>query len=1753
MAPPAAEDKEKQNVDRTMRRLENKVHVYFRQAQGIYDSMKLSTPSTLETFLSKAMTIDTVRSEFKEALDEKNEYLDKIGSEADYSSLLAFDDMFASIKFRYTEVIASRNATNSKSSSQNDQPRKNGPKLPRLELLSFNGDIEAWPLFYETFRSAIHENCDLTDGERIQYLLGKLTGKAQAMCQGFMPSADNYPVLWNMLVTKYNDKRVLAASYMDTLLNLPAVSNSSPTALENFIDKFSSTINALKQLNFQSLEDMLFIHIGSKKIDVETLKYFEMSYGDKMPTFSQFVEFVRKQAHILQRSQSVSVTKQPKPSLPSTSGSSNNTRNNSSRAGTTKSFVSVADSGNHCVLCKGQVHSLSGCSKFVDMSPRERFDVAKKAKICVNCLENHNVRHCKSDVRCDKCGGSRSHHRLLCFANVKIAANKNNNVGTALPTFETSADTNAICGATDAQPQTVSLCAVDDTSAVAAAHQQTVLLGTAQCNVVDKMGNTVTLRALVDSGSQKDIITAECCNKLGLQLFPTESKHVSGLGDMTNPIEGTTCLTVRSRYDDETRFTIQPLVVQRITNELPTATIDAQRLDYLNDIPLADSNYAVPGEIDLLIGSDIFARIMRPNTVSRADTEPVAIETLLGYLIVGKAPVLGTDYNRPRSYCTFHVLENCMNRFLELEDVPNAASFSKDEQECENIYRETTKRDESGRYVVNLPFKNYSSELGDSMQASKRRFLSLERKLLANPAVKVEYDNVIKEYLDKEYLLPVGSVENINSEDDQYVIPTHGIVRLDKSTTKLRVVLDASMKTTSGVSLNDILYSGPNLQNELFDIILNFRLFAVAISADIRQMFLRILTDKKHTRFQRILYRFNPNDPLQVFELTRLPFGLCCSPYLAIRTVRKLASDERTRFPLAASVAERDMYCDDLATSCSQPSEGIELSNQLISMFLAGGFELVKFSSNSSEVMAGIPVSHRVTEAVEFSPESYFKILGLKWLPAEDMFTFSVNVQLRECTKRNILSTIARLWDLMGYVAPVTLLAKLIIKSLWIDNVDWDDTPPQAIVSLWRQFESELPALEAIRIPRHVGAAANCVVTVLGFADASEKAYGGVVYLHVYFPDEDRFVISLMCAKSRVAPLRNVTLARLELCGSMILAKLMRIVIDTYSKRCKINNVYAFSDSTVALAWIHSAPSRWHTFVANRIAKIQENLDPGNFYHIPGKENPADCLSRGLSPSQLMEHPLWFHGPRFARLPVEQWPVQSYDPSTACAAPEMKPVIMVNTDVSDTPLFYSLAIKMSSWFKLIKTVIYVLRFAKKLPRKFEIAHIETAELAVIKDLQMVHFDQEFKNAQSGKGFSLALQKLKAFIHNGILRVGGRLSNSSLNYDSQHPVLIPRRDHIVDLIIDHYHRKYLHTGPQLLMSLLRQKYWILSARNIVRQRVHKCNICFRHKPRNECPQMADLPACRVQESIKPFHHTGIDYAGPMYILPHRRRGVHSQKAYICLFVCLVTKAVHIELASDLSTESFLNAMKRFIARRGPIGTCYSDCGSNFIGSKSYLDEMYNLIHSEEYRDKFANELRDKRIEWKFNPPSAPHFGGIWEGNIRSVKMHLNKVVGNRLLTFEEMLTVLAQVECILNSRPLSVMSSDPSEPLALTPAHFLTLTPLKSLPSEALPEDINLNRRKRIVDNIVQSFWRRWKLEYLNTLQGRYKWTKNSNPISKDTVVLLKSDNSAPLDWPLGIIEDVFPGKDGVIRVVNVRTKSGTYRRPVVKIFPLPTQ
>ncbi|GBO03254.1 hypothetical protein AVEN_74550-1, partial [Araneus ventricosus] len=344
---------------------------------------------------------------------------------------------------------------------------------------------------------------------------------------------------------------------------------------------------------------------------------------------------------------------------------------------------------------------------------------------------------------------------------------------------------------------------------------------------------------------------------------------------------------------------------------------------------------------------------------------------------------------------------------------------------------------------------------------------------------------------------------------------------------------------------------------------------------------------------------------------------------------------------------------------------------------------------------------------------------------------------------------------------------------------------------------------------------------------------------------------------------------------------------------------------------------------------------------------------------------------------------------------------------------------------------------------------------------------------------------------------GRLKNSMLTESQKHPILLPKTDHVVNLIITDYHLKLLHAGPQLIQAALREKFWILSARDAVRRVVRKCIPCFRNRPKLAEQIMGELPKSRVCPSSV-FHRTGLDFAGPFLIRSSKGRGSRNTKCYICVFVCFATKAVHLEVVSDLTSRAFIACLKRFVARR-----------------------------------------------------ASPHFGGLWESVVKSFKFHLKRVIGTASVTFEELATITSQLEACLNSRPLSGISNDPNDLSALTPGHFLIGKSLTAIPQVPIPDDLHLCDRWRMIQRMIQHFWNRWSNEYLTKLQSRPKWRTLQPDIKVGDLVLIKHENLAPLQWRLGRIVKTFPGGDNRVRVVELKTESGKLLRPISKLCKLP--
>lgn len=581
--------------------------------------------------------------------------------------------------------------------------------------------------------------------------------------------------------------------------------------------------------------------------------------------------------------------------------------------------------------------------------------------------------------------------------------------------------------------------------------------------------------------------------------------------------------------------------------------------------------------------------------------------------------------------------------------------------------------------------------------------------------------------------------------------------------------------------------------------------------------------------------------------------------------------------------------------------------------------------------------------------------------------------------------------------------------------------------------------------------------------------------------------------------------------------------------------------------------------MANRVAQIQEWLPASAWSHVQSTHNPADSASRGIFPSQLISHELWWTGPKWLLFDSHMWPKPAKITLEISEVPELK-VVNENTLVSVQNTGNELLTKYSSWDKLKRVVAYLLRFKhnatnriNKLTGYLTTAEVHKATIVICRLVQMNEFPVEYDILTKSKECNSKIQSLSPFIdENGLIRVGGRLKNANISSQAKHPILLPKSHVISSLIIDDYHLKYFHAGPQLLQSLVLRKFWIISARSIIRSRIHKCMTCFRHKPKTVYPLMGNLPEPRVNPAPC-FQTSGLDYGGPFQVKIHTLRRAQIVKVYLCLFVCFATKAIHIEVVTDLTTDSFVAALSRFVARRGASSDIYLDNATNFVGASNQLNRVVRtLINNRNTKDELNKLSLHHNINFHFIPPSAPHQGGIWESGIKSAKTHLKKVIGEKILTLEEFQTLTISVEAILNSRPLYPISTDPSELDVLTPGHFIIGRPMVSLPENNY-EAIPLNRLKRwqCVQAMKQQLWRRWQAEYLHTLQQKAKWTKNQPNIEVNDLVIIHDSSSAPQTWSLGRVTATHPGTDGVTRVVTLKTAAGTLTRPVIKVSPLP--
>ncbi|GFW80316.1 integrase catalytic domain-containing protein [Trichonephila clavipes] len=685
------------------------------------------------------------------------------------------------------------------------------------------------------------------------------------------------------------------------------------------------------------------------------------------------------------------------------------------------------------------------------------------------------------------------------------------------------------------------------------------------------------------------------------------------------------------------------------------------------------------------------------------------------------------------------------------------------------------------------------------------------------------------------------------------------------------------------------------------------------------------------------------------------------------------------------------MYVDDWITGQDTREEALFMSRHAKNIMKEAGMEMRKWISNDTVLMAQWAAEGFDTHPMDASIRlgtNKTKVLGMAWQTLDDCLTLDTKDHLR-------------------------------IPRLVLDSTN-----------------DEVSDLIEIHI----------------FCDASKLAYGAAAYVKVRKQNE--VLVNLITSKTRVAPLKAVTLPRLELLGALVAARLSSKVQEIIRKKkeCK---VFHWTDSKIVLFWIKGSSKRWRQFVANRVQEISKLTDPDSWFHCSGQDNPSDFLSRGLSVDTLISQNKWWTGPAFLRtneLPetVSECPeLNEVDYLPELKSKDSKEHTVLTLNFNQT--FFDHLLSRSNRFLTIVRVLsslYRLLFNIRNPTNKKRGSLtsdemEEAEIYLMKQFQLSSFYTEIRAMQNGDDIcnKSKILNLSPFLDDkGIIRVGGRLKHSRLPYSSKHPILLPVKSKLTEIIVKCYHEKYFHLGPQHLLY----------------------------------------------------------------------------------------QAIHLEIISDLTSQALIAALKRFISRRGKCHKIFSDNGTNMIGTNREIKALSKLVRDRE--ESLFAFFAEEGIEWSFIPPRSPNWGSLWEANIKSLKYHFKRVVGNSKFSYEELLTLITQIEAILNSRPLTPLSSDIDDLEVLTPAHFLIGRPIPAIvePSLLHCESNRLNVCQ-IITKSVQTIWKRWSLSYLNSLQQRKKWIFNKENLKLGDMVLIREENLPPCKWLLGRVDKIYMGKDKKVK------------------------
>jgi hypothetical protein len=1410
-----------------------------------------------------------------------------------------------------------------------------------------------------------------------------------------------------------------------------------------------------------------------------------------------------------------------------------------------------------CAYCKHDNHELDFCFSFLGKPWSERHEFIKDSKLCFGCLKlaGHRSKQCSDRLTCRTCGKSHptSLHKAQPDTTTMAASSSNS-----------SADSSK-----NANTSMVSAIAHNSASISDRCRLSTSILPVYVFST-DCPENKVLVYALLDSMSDICFVSTDVLS----QVDSSSASVTIKLATMTSSCSSISCkksdkLLVQSFYGGPaiqlpSTFSRDYIPAERSHIPTPDKALRCSHLkDIASEIPVEQQC-----EVGLLIGYNCPQVFIPRSVISGLDHEPFAIKSDLGWSIFGKTGsqacsdavvtshrVVTLPDNDDSSRSVAFALNSSVKE-ISSDDVVKALESDFVEKHCEekllsqddilfmSILDKGVFQEDSSHYSMPLPFKTRPC-LPDNRKVAEDRLLVLKRKFQKDQ----EY---CKEYVDfMNSIIDAGEAEKVSTcssckVGQMWYIPHFGVRHPKKK--KLRVVFDCSVKF-QGSSLNDNLLQGPDMMNSMIGILLRFRKDQVAILGDIQKMYHQFRVHEADRDFLRFLW-FDDESLSNVadFRMNVHLFGATSSPACATYGLRAIAKDycdlENPYSVMARDFILSNFYVDDGILSLPDAKTASLVLAQAREICSKGGVRLHKIVSNSPEVMSSVPVSEHAEgfQNMEFSERDLpnERTLGVHWSVRRDEFEFKLSdkVSDKAVSRRAILSVVASVYDPLGFLAPFILRGKKILQHMCSMNIAWDDSIPSELHVLWLDWLEELKCVIEIQIPRRYFSLDIAFDTFQSielhcFCDASEFGYSQCSFLRVVV--ENKVFCSFVMGKSRVAPRKSFTIPRLELQAAVLSARIASMILRELSH--PHIKLFLWTDSAIVLGYIHNQAKRFHTYVANRVQTIRNLSQPNEWYHVKSELNPADIGSRGCRVEDLESQ--WLKPPLMLlehELPIES--AKRFSVELAESDPEVKQnIVLLSQPSTDRGyvLILKLIEKFSSWEKAVNLIRFFTSKAmrvKQKPHSLVEAKLKAVQ-AIIRAVQHEVYASELSRLENSECVlsSSSLVNLDPFLdRDGLIRVGGRLGLSDLEYSQKHPVVLPKSHHVSQLVIGYYHKLVAHQGRGLTINSIRSNgFWIVCCSKVVSSFIHHCVTCRKQRGKVMGQKMSAIPPERT-ETNPPFTVCGMDCFGPFHVTEYRRQ----KKVYGIIFTCFALRAVHIELVSDLSTDSFINALRCFIAVRGNVQEMHCDRGSNFVGGCKELHDALHSIQDSEVRAAFAKY----NCNFTFNTPTASHMGGIWESLIRPVRSILNNLVQNSgvRLTSEELRTLFYETMAIINSRPLTVQNlNDVNSLEPLTPNHLLTMKSEVVLPpGNFCSADMYCRKRWKKVQCLANQFWTRWRKEYLITLQQRHKWHKPKCNIKLGAVVLIVDENSHRSEWKIGRITKLLPSKDGEVRRVTLQ-------------------